>query len=405
MLVRPSSAAAHVGPGTEPSFSGVYELVLGELRITYLFPEEMFVRVFDGQSPRTMTTTKVMAALEGRIGVWADERALAPRLVSAWYTSPTEVDRNTRSSTIGPTEDAHGFERKQAPWTLVQLQLAHALPSNFESLRFRFALPETFREHANDPELARPVEAHVFPFVVGAERHSLRFSPAEPETRVARSALNPVAKAGDDSETPKAGPMETRWVLQIGLGLLVVLLVLTWPRAPRAWRPLLATLGLASAALITSSVVRGQAGLGLSSSDRAEATQIEALLRGVYGAFGRETEGEIYDALAEVVEGPVLEQLYRDIYRGLARKEHEGTLAIVRDFRLRSAQVEPHAPWSRTVHVRAEWEVHATVEHFGHQHDRRLLYRGRFEIAGGADGRPRIRGAELEDQSSNEEDQ
>jgi hypothetical protein len=61
-----------------------------------------------------------------------------------------------------------------------------------------------------------------------------------------------------------------------------------------------------------------------------EALEVFAPLHAnVYRAFDFTEEGDVYDALALCVEGPLLERLYEEIYRSLAQEEAGGAVGRV----------------------------------------------------------------------------
>lgn len=385
-----------MGPGVEPSFAVIHELVAGELRSTYLFPKELFLRVFDGRDPALCTKAELEGALSERVGVWAEEERLPAALRSAWFVGPGPI--TGEASGIGAGPDGGRLERKTGPWSFVQLRLSHRLPPDFRSLRLRFDIPESYVEHDDVPELRRTLPQHVFPLLAGEARHELRFTPDETEVLFHRPEL-----AAQTSEPPVRAPAPAQeWLVPTTLAGALLLVVLFALRIQPRHRPLAATLGLLLSAWLFVSLNRGS--LSRSRPVPAEAARpiFEPLLLGVYEAFAQPTEGAIYDALAQVVEGPLLERLYRDVYRSLIRREHAGALSTVRSVSLieLTAETAPTSPRREALAVRATWQVEGRIEHFGHIHDRTLRYRGRFLVARSADGRLRIFEAELEEEEA-----
>lgn len=222
VLLLPTSAFAHSGLGREPSLTVVHEVIGEELRSSYLFPREMFLRVFEGRDPAGLEPQEALRWLDERTGVWADGKRLQPRLRSAWYSGPAaRTARASRTSTIAGMV---GFARQEAPWSLVQIQTSVPLPDHIETLRLRFALPETYIEHADEPELRHVMNQHVFSLLIGEKRHPLSFSPTTTERDLDWRRLN-----GDE-------PRFARVLLAVGL-LVTAFLFYRLRRSARTNRP------------------------------------------------------------------------------------------------------------------------------------------------------------------------
>ena len=110
----------------------------------------------------------------------------------------------------------------------------------------------------------------------------------------------------------------------------------------------------------------------------------------IYRAFDYTTEGEIYDALARSVDGPLLGKTYDDIYRSLILQEEGGALCRVKSVSLLEATVEAvdRRPTARVpgIVLDARWSVEGVVYHWGHSHTRRNEYRARYTVAAVAVG-------------------
>jgi hypothetical protein len=117
-------------------------------------------------------------------------------------------------------------------------------------------------------------------------------------------------------------------------------------------------------------------------SSQAE-TIFSRLHTNVYRAFNYHGENEIYDALARSVDGPLLQELYLQIQRGLAMQEQGGAVSNITDVKLLSGQPElpvrldPEQGFT----YRCRWTVKGTVEHWGHVHARTNEYEAVFRIA------------------------
>ena len=110
----------------------------------------------------------------------------------------------------------------------------------------------------------------------------------------------------------------------------------------------------------------------------AEANALaSALLRNIYRAFDYRTESDIYDALAQSVDGQLLETLYLQIQQGLHMQEQGGAVARVQDVRLIDNQVVDagiNANGMPRFDIKSRWRVTGTVEHWGHIHTRENQY-------------------------------
>ncbi len=103
--------------------------------------------------------------------------------------------------------------------------------------------------------------------------------------------------------------------------------------------------------------------------DDARAAVAESLLRNVYRGFDYRSESDIYDALAQSVQGELLANLYLKIKRGLIMQEQGGAVARVKEVKVTKS--EPVAVNDRHGFAeRVTWQVEGTVEHWGHIHTR-----------------------------------
>lgn len=110
-----------------------------------------------------------------------------------------------------------------------------------------------------------------------------------------------------------------------------------------------------------------------------------ALHENIYRAFEKRDEQRIYDALERSVAGPLLEELYLEVRRGLTLQEQGGAVSRVDDVQILEAERGPadtDAPQRQTFEYRATWTVTGTVEHWGHVHTRKNQYEAVFTIEG-----------------------
>jgi hypothetical protein len=120
----------------------------------------------------------------------------------------------------------------------------------------------------------------------------------------------------------------------------------------------------------------------------AEAVEVFTALRAnVYRAFDYTRESDIYDALARSVDGPLLDSIYNDVYRGLVMQEEGGALSRVRAVTpLETTRIEEDAGDPRVFAVRSRWRVEGVVYHWGHSHTRTNEYLAEYRLACRAEG-------------------
>lgn len=98
----------------------------------------------------------------------------------------------------------------------------------------------------------------------------------------------------------------------------------------------------------------------------------------IYRAFDYATDNEIYDVLAQSIDGPLLDQVFSDTYRSLVLQDEGGALCRVKTLRVLTADVlHDRLP----VHVvRCNWEVEGVVYHWGHSHTRTNAYTAEYDL-------------------------
>ena len=104
----------------------------------------------------------------------------------------------------------------------------------------------------------------------------------------------------------------------------------------------------------------------------------ESLLHNIYHAFAFRDESAIFDTLAESVDGPLLEQLYLDVVRGLAVEEAGGPRVKVLEVTLVDCELQRSTTGG--LHAGVTWVSAGNVGHWGHEHFRRNQYRGELRI-------------------------
>lgn len=123
--------------------------------------------------------------------------------------------------------------------------------------------------------------------------------------------------------------------------------------------------------------------------DDEELVRVFSLLHAnIYRAFDYAEPGEIYDALATSVDGPLLDSMYTQMYRSLIVQEEGGALSrvqTVRPLERRPIRANSAANNGEFV-VDARWQVDGMVYHWGHSHTRRSEFRAEYTIARRGDG-------------------
>jgi hypothetical protein len=116
------------------------------------------------------------------------------------------------------------------------------------------------------------------------------------------------------------------------------------------------------------------------SNDDARAVLSEMLLRNVYRGFDYREETDIYEALAQSVQGELLADLYLKIKRSLILLDQGEAVARVKEVKVTKS--EPAAGQVKDGFVeRVTWQVEGTVEHWGHIHTRVNEYTADLGIA------------------------
>lgn len=110
-----------------------------------------------------------------------------------------------------------------------------------------------------------------------------------------------------------------------------------------------------------------------------------ALHSNIYRAFDYTTEREVYDALAQSVDGALLDALYSQIYTSLIMFEEGGAVSRVQSVTPIEATVlnadEESSLASSTFRVHSRWRVEGVVYHWGHSHTRLNEYVAVYDVA------------------------
>ena len=182
-----------------------------------------------------------------------------------------------------------------------------------------------------------------------------------------------------------------RWLLlPLGIGLAVWLLI----RARRGELGRVAAASAAAAAVVVGVGAFWWGGAAALSDDRAGEV-VGGLLHNIYRAFDYRQEEQIYDTLDRSVTGDLLARIYLETQRGLELANQGGARAKVKSIEL--LETDARAGEGGAFLARATWNVHGSVGHWGHVHQRSNGYQAELEIAP-VDGVWKLTGLEILDE-------
>ncbi len=108
----------------------------------------------------------------------------------------------------------------------------------------------------------------------------------------------------------------------------------------------------------------------------------DALLSNVYRAFDFRSESDIYDVLAQSVDGPLLDSVYKEIQAGLVSAEQGGAVAKVKSMEVLESQlVDPQPRSDGAFEIKSRWRVEGMVYHWGHVHDTSSIFEAIYTVA------------------------
>ena len=118
------------------------------------------------------------------------------------------------------------------------------------------------------------------------------------------------------------------------------------------------------------------------SADHAKVV-FTALHSGLYRSLDFGTEDRVYDALAQTVDGELLEDLYLQLRQSLELRDQGGAIARIRSVEYDAgsavARKDSVVPWPG-FQYKSTWTVSGTVEHWGHVHERQNQFDAIFTI-------------------------
>ncbi len=163
-----------------------------------------------------------------------------------------------------------------------------------------------------------------------------------------------------------------------------------------------AWVGVVVVGSITLAVLaRGQVKIQLAGGE-AEVTPeladevVYALLRNTYRAFDYRRESDVYDVLAQSVDGELLTEVYLEVQKSLELESQGGARARVYELDLRKCELNDGGGMGGTgFAAQCSWVAIGTVTHWGHTHDRVNRYEAQLSVAV-VDGQWKLRALELQ---------
>lgn len=110
----------------------------------------------------------------------------------------------------------------------------------------------------------------------------------------------------------------------------------------------------------------------------------KSLLENIYRSFDAGEENQIFDTLSHSVAGPILTQIYDEVFRSLVMRDEGGPVSTVRAVEVLETSIsrESRLPdFKLSFRAEATWQVDGYVRHWGHVHSRVNEYRAIYGLA------------------------
>lgn len=280
-----------------------------------------------------------------------------------------------------------GFDEEQfGKSTTVQLEFTYTVAKTTKDIAVRWGAYISRPVPEGPPE----VLATSVSFFADDKFHISDLTPKEPEWVWHSDAVTVPPAATLVSEKWEAKKISIPWAALVAGGAGVVGFIVLLRRR-RKLAPVVGALGLGAAGVV------GLLGVGpalsftdpfhkrLSTPDAAQSKEIfDGILHGVYKAFEYNKDGQIYDALALCVDGPLLEKTYKDVRSSLILDDSEGgALCQVDKVEVAKAELQPAVATDEpdAVRLKCSWSVRGKVSHWGHTHIRANAYEAVVTLA------------------------
>lgn len=211
------------------------------------------------------------------------------------------------------------------------------------------------------------------------------FSPSEPEYIWHRPAPEPSAEELAELTAVRKGSGGSQGDLfRFGLlgagGVLAILCGMVSLSKGKSRVKNASLLAAASAVCFVGGFLPQASGGSLSRKEAVET--FKALQANIYSAFDHNTEDEIYDALEQSVDGPLLDHVYNDVFESLILRSEGGVKAKVQKVEALKTEVTAvPADGSDSYVIDCIWRVHGFVKHYDHSHRRLNEYHATYEMA------------------------
>lgn len=104
------------------------------------------------------------------------------------------------------------------------------------------------------------------------------------------------------------------------------------------------------------------------------------LHQNLFRAFDYSDESQIYDALAQSVDGELLRKLYLEINDSLRIQEQGGAISRIEQVNLIDGSQQSDVFVPLGFRYRCKWNIVGTIEHWGHIHERTNQYDAAFDL-------------------------
>ena len=112
--------------------------------------------------------------------------------------------------------------------------------------------------------------------------------------------------------------------------------------------------------------------------------KFERLQANMYSAFDYEEEEQVYDVLAQSVDGALLDDIYAEVYQSLLVVDKSSAVCKVHEVEVlesRATAVDPSSDGrAQRFDIACHWRVHGVVKHFEHIHRRVNEYRADYRL-------------------------
>lgn len=412
LALWPSLASAHAGAVASPDLVVAYRVDAQTVQLGLNVPPKILHALTDGldgtpeggwdlSGPLDLDQQRRLMAqwqqiMQDHNAVTVEGAALPPTLTSLTLVHDLPHAR------LDDLPTAPNVKLHSSPWMAAQLRVnypraGHSLDA---PITFAWTLPAAFPEATRSPQgrlIPDPgIQATLYPEAGQPVPFTLtRAHPQFTWTPPAASApASPAPNKGNASEATQPEPTAQTSPVPMALGITaaVILLIGLGRRSLRIPAFMLAV-GLGFGAFFTGLMQ----GAGPMTPEGAVALFTD-LHRNIYAAFDQPDPEAIYDTLARSVDGPLLEQIYDEVYESLILAEDGGARTRITAVEVESAEVQPEIPEGGGFEIKARWKVVGEVAHWGHGHRRTNQYTALYTVAPRPAGW-RIVGTRLLDQS------